>query len=295
MVFQVGTNRLKVFALRGFGVTCHESRRWRRIGPWPSPGTTVSEGGRSAGAWLAERSRACKVRAEAELSEVLKLSGSLSRGRLSRGLPGAPAHWRQGPKSRGSGSCGSQRPQETGGSPSGISLWAPPQVTLGTRLSLTGIGELACPSGLSRMGCASHSGTGEREPIPFPAWSVGPGSQGAGVGVVYSGRAPLFLVDHLRSSLFSSSPIPDGAPLLWLSRGQQAAPRLETAGSRLSAPTEPWRQSQPHPHITSCWGQTLPPPRSNCARGDVGSEVRARRETTSCSRLLVRAEAGSAA
>lgn len=90
LVFQVGTNRLKVFALRGFGVTCHESRRWRRIGPWPSPGTTVSEGGRSAGAWLAERSRACKVRAEAELSEVLKLSGSLSRGRLSRGLRALP-------------------------------------------------------------------------------------------------------------------------------------------------------------------------------------------------------------
>lgn len=143
LVFQVGANRLKVFALRGFGVTCHESRRWGRIGPWLSPGTTVSEGGRSARACLVARSRACRVRAEAELSEVLKPPGSLSRGRLSCGLPGPPAHCRQGPKSRGSGSCGSQRPEETSSSPSGVSFWAPHQATLGTRLSLTGIGELA--------------------------------------------------------------------------------------------------------------------------------------------------------
>lgn len=63
---------------------------------------------------------------------MLKLPGSRSLGRPSRGHLGPPAQPKQGSKSRGSGPCGSRRPREIGGSPSGVSFWAPPQVTLDT-------------------------------------------------------------------------------------------------------------------------------------------------------------------
>lgn len=134
---------------------------------------------------------------------------------------------------------------------------------------------------------------------PVPCIECGSRELGGGgwgqEGVVCYGRAPLSLADRRRSLSSSLPSLDGGAPLLWLPSDQHAAPSLETAGPRLSARTKPWLQSRPLPPITSYWCQTLAPPRSNCARGHIGSEVPAGRETTSWSQRLVREEAGSAA
>lgn len=130
---------------------------------------------------LVARSGAYKVRVEAELSEVLKPPDSVPRtpqprtpgpSRSSQARPQVPrprpVRFRETSRDR---------------SPSGVSFRAPPRVTLGTQLSLTGIGELALRPRLARRRVPSR---GWREDAhPFPGLQRGsrePGGGGGGPG-----------------------------------------------------------------------------------------------------------------
>lgn len=159
-----GTSHLKVnrvFALREFGARAYGTN------PTLAGPRNRSLRGRQKHRCLMVQSGAGKVGPKPELSEVLKPPGSRFCGRPSPDPLALPsAQLRQGSKSQGSGSCGSRRPRETGSLPNGVSFWAPPQVTLDTRLPLIGISEL--PLKVSGEG-AVHPNLGlEKGCEPFP-------------------------------------------------------------------------------------------------------------------------------
>lgn len=165
----------RMFALREFEVPSPGARAfggWGDLGP---PQEGWSRGRRER--WCPQAERVCQgLRRGGALQGAEASQPSFLEG-LSR-----PSCWgRQGPEPQGSGPRGSRTPQgDQQLSPSGVSLRVPPQVTLGTRISLKGIGELALQAGWAAR---PVPGAGERVRTGSPAWSAGAGSLAAGMRV----------------------------------------------------------------------------------------------------------------